>query len=142
MNYIDLVSILEKAESKSQQRLFGMVRSIQKGETKAPNKELKKMADDISPKDVKDFAETKHKNLPEKKTVKESLVINPIIKKQRSVEYDVCPHCNEEILEKSTFVIKGDDEYYVYHRGDCARKSPIDSFPIKSDLTIEDILGK
>lgn len=55
------------AESSSQQRYFGMVHAIQKGELN-PNKVSKKMRDtakEISPEDAKDFAETKHKGLPE-----------------------------------------------------------------------------
>jgi hypothetical protein len=61
--------------SKKQQRLFGMVRKCQKtGVCLSPN--IKKMADSISPKAVRDFAKTKHKNLPHKKTrhVKEEFI--------------------------------------------------------------------
>jgi len=58
----------EKAKSASQQRLFGMADAIQKGEL-SPNKvgsAVKKIANNVSHKDVKDFAKTKTKNLPEK----------------------------------------------------------------------------
>ena len=54
--------------SKAQQRFFGVVRSIQKGElpkSKAIGA-AKKAAETMSRKDVKDFAETKHTNLPNK----------------------------------------------------------------------------
>lgn len=54
------------AKSKEQQRLFGMVHAYQKGELKDPSKEVKDIANDISYKDAKDFAETKHKGLPNK----------------------------------------------------------------------------
>jgi len=60
--------IQEKAKSASQQRLFGMAHAVQKGEL-SPNKvggAVKKIAKTVSPKDVKDFAKTKHENLPEK----------------------------------------------------------------------------
>lgn len=52
------------AKSKSQQRLFGMVHAYQKGELDNPSKEIKDIAKSITKKDAKDFAETKHKGLP------------------------------------------------------------------------------
>ena len=61
------------AKSKSQQRFFGMVRAAQKGDLKDPSSEVADVADDISVKDAKKFAKTKHKGLPEKKAVKEEL---------------------------------------------------------------------
>ena len=61
----------EKAKSKSQQRFMGMVRAAQKGE-KAASPEIAKVATSMSKSDVKDFAKTKHKGLPEKKVKKES----------------------------------------------------------------------
>ena len=63
--------INEKAKSKSQQRFMGMVRAAQKGE-KAASPEIAKVATSMSKSDVKDFAKTKHKGLPEKKVKKES----------------------------------------------------------------------
>ena len=58
--------ITERAKSKSQQRFMGMVRAAQKGEgASAP--EVAKVASTMKKKDVKDFAATKHKGLPEKK---------------------------------------------------------------------------
>lgn len=53
--------------SKSQQRFMGMVRAVQKGDMKAPSKEVADAAKSMKKKDAKDFAKTKHKNLPEKK---------------------------------------------------------------------------
>ena len=47
-----------------------MVRAAQKGEG-AASPEVAKVASEISKKDAKDFAKTKHKGLPEKKKVKE-----------------------------------------------------------------------
>ena len=60
------------SKSKSQQRFFGMVDAYKKGELKNPSKKIKKAADNMSMGDVKDFAETKHKGLPDK--VDESIV--------------------------------------------------------------------
>ena len=63
------------AKSKAQQRFFGMVRAAQKGEG-ASSPEVAKVADEISDKDAKKFAKTKHKGLPEKKVEKESFEID------------------------------------------------------------------
>ena len=60
------------AKSKAQQRFFGMVRAAQKGEG-AASPEVAKVADEISDKDAKKFAKTKHKGLPEKKKVDEGV---------------------------------------------------------------------
>ncbi len=53
----------EKAVSQKQQEFFGVVRAMQKG--KLPKKgKAGKAAKDMSKRDVKDFASTKHKGLP------------------------------------------------------------------------------
>ena len=59
------------AVSKKQQRFFGIVRAIQKGEMTPTTPETAKAAADMKKSDVKDFASTKHKGLPEKKVKKE-----------------------------------------------------------------------
>ena len=61
------------AVSKSQQKFFGIVRAIQKGETAPTTPETAKAAASMKKKDVKDFASTKHKGLPEKKKVEEGI---------------------------------------------------------------------
>ena len=55
------------AKSKAQQRFFGMVRAAQKGEMENPSPEVTQAATSMSKSDVKKFAKTKHKGLPEKK---------------------------------------------------------------------------
>jgi hypothetical protein len=55
------------AVSKAQQRFMGMVHAVQKGDMKAPSKEVEKAADSMSDKDAKDYASTSHKGLPNKK---------------------------------------------------------------------------
>ena len=67
---VRVLELKEKAVSKKQQRFFGMVRAAQKGEG-AASPEVAKVAGEISEKDAKDFAKTKHKGLPEKKKVSE-----------------------------------------------------------------------
>ena len=59
------------AVSKAQQKFFGIVRAIQKGEMAPTTPETAKAASDMKKSDVKDFASTKHKGLPEKKVKKE-----------------------------------------------------------------------
>ena len=60
------------AVSKKQQQFFGIVRAIQKGEQAPTTPETAKAAADMKKSDVKKFASTKHKGLPEKKVKKES----------------------------------------------------------------------
>jgi len=60
------------SKSKAQQRFFGMVDAYKKGEMKDASSKIKKAADGMSMSDVKDFAETKHKGLPEK--VEENII--------------------------------------------------------------------
>ena len=61
------------ALSKKQQRFFGIVRAIQKGEQSPTTPETAKAAEDMKKTDVKKFASTKHKGLPEKKVTKEEI---------------------------------------------------------------------
>ena len=62
----------EASQSKSQQRLFGMVHAYNKGELKKsdvdPNlfSKIKKIANNMSDKDAKKMAKTNHNDLPEK----------------------------------------------------------------------------
>lgn len=60
------------AKSKSQQRLFGIVHAIQKGDVRPGkfSKKIREMAKRVDPGDAKDFAATKTKGLPEKKEEK------------------------------------------------------------------------
>ena len=60
-----------------------MVRAAQKGELENPSSEVADVADDISVKDAKKFAKTKHKGLPEKKTVDEEASYRDFTKRAR-----------------------------------------------------------
>ena len=64
------------ALSKKQQRFFGIVRAIQKGEKSPTTPETAKAAEDMKKTDVKKFASTKHKGLPEKKVTTEEIKLN------------------------------------------------------------------
>ena len=59
------------AVSKKQQKFFGIVRAIQKGEMAPTSPETAKAAADMKKSDVKKFASTKHKGLPNKVVQKE-----------------------------------------------------------------------
>lgn len=93
------------ATSKAQQRLFGLAYAIKKGDVKKSDADAKavEIADSMSLKDLKKFAETDHKGLPDK--VKESLLTegkgyteaSKLIKNLRSKVY---PKLNDdELLE-------------------------------------------
>jgi hypothetical protein len=58
--------ITEKSVSKSQQKFMGMVCAVKKGKMSAPSAAVAKAAKEMSEKDACDYAETKHKGLPEK----------------------------------------------------------------------------
>ena len=67
--------------SKKQQKFFGIVRAIQKGEMAPTTPETAKAAEDMKKGDVKKFASTKHKGLPEKKVTTEES--NPRIPRKK-----------------------------------------------------------
>ena len=69
------------AVSKSQQRLFGIVRAVQKGRMAATTPEVAKLAATMKKGDVKKLASTDHEGLPEKKEVKEES--NPRIPRKK-----------------------------------------------------------
>ena len=66
------------AQSKSQQRFFGVVKAMQKGDIPKKGK-AGKIAKSMSKGDVDDFASTKHKGKPEK--VKREMKVRNLIKK-------------------------------------------------------------
>ena len=71
------------ALSKKQQKFFGIVRAIQKGEQAPTTPETAKAAADMKKSDVKKFASTKHKGLPNKVVQKEESnpripLVNPV----------------------------------------------------------------
>jgi hypothetical protein len=65
--------------------------------------------------------------------------ITQVIKKTRTIEeeYEVCPHCDKEIMEKESFI---DDEQYVYH-SPCYEKGPIDRIKPMSSEQLAEKLG-
>lgn len=65
--------------------------------------------------------------------------ITPVIKKTRTKieEYEVCPHCQQEIGEKATFLDKNN---YIFHRP-CYEKGPIDKIEPMSPEELSKALG-
>jgi hypothetical protein len=61
----------EKAESQAQQKLMAMALAYKRGEMKDASPQVKKLADSMPEKQLRDYAATKHKGLP-KKVAKES----------------------------------------------------------------------
>ena len=79
--------VKEKAMSKKQQQFFGIVRGMQKGDIPKKGK-AGEAAKEMKQKDVKDFAKTKHKGLPEK--------VKP--KKKETKEEDQVKKLEENIM--------------------------------------------
>ena len=100
--FINYGRIEEKAVSKAQQRFFGMVRATQKGEMENPSPEVSKAASSIRKSEVKDFAKTKHKGLPNKKDVKEQMKVSPEDKKEKT---KVSPE-NRKLINKEIMMQK------------------------------------
>ena len=74
--------------SKQQQKFFGLVRALQKGDV-SPSSVTKKARDaakDMKKSDVKKFASTKHKGLPRK--VKGETKVKSLIKKMIEKNFD------------------------------------------------------
>ena len=82
------------AVSKKQQKFFGIVRAIQKGEMAPTTPETAKAAATMKKKDVKDFASTKHKGLPEKKKVEEGVGLAVA----RAIDGEIFPHVKKSKL--------------------------------------------
>ena len=102
--FINYGRIEEKAVSKAQQRFFGMVRATQKGEMENPSPEVSKAASSISKSDVKDFAKTKHKGLPNKKDVKEQKKVSPDDRKM--INKEILMQKKQHILDKMRMQMK------------------------------------
>ena len=86
------------AKSKEQHRLFGWVHAVQKGEAKDAPKKIKDIAKSISKEDAEDFAETKHKGLPEK--VKHKKKTNESVMRITENDINHMVHtCIKEVME-------------------------------------------
>lgn len=100
------------SKSKSQQRFFGMVDAYKKGELKNASSKIKKAANSMSMDDVKDFAETKHKGLPEK--VEEQTIIRLTESDLHRIVKDVVNQVISERRDGNLEFVKGKDGYTNY----------------------------
>jgi hypothetical protein len=75
--------IFEKAESKQQQKLFGLALSVKRGETPRSevSDEVLKIVDSMSEKKIRDFAKTSHEGLPKKVQTKEEVIRDALLDK-------------------------------------------------------------
>src|SRR6056300_184119 len=80
--------ISEKAVSKKQQKFFGIARAMQKGDMPKSGA-AGEVAKDMKKSDVKDFAKTKHKGLPEKKTSEEAAGVGIVTKQNATADVPV-----------------------------------------------------
>lgn len=111
------------SKSKSQQRFFGMVDAYKKGELKHPSKEIKDAADGMTKKQVKDFASTKHKGLPEE-------VGKNVVRLKESDLRRIVKECVNRILFENSTDIDSDNYYggglpSNYNREDPPEQNPI-----------------
>lgn len=141
------------SKSKKQQKFFGMVTAFKKGEldTKGMDKELvykiKKATGSMKAKDVKDFAETKHKGLPEK-VKKENRIVRfddylnesfPSLDFKK-LKREIIPNRDEKRVMKSGKETAQDyaKKYKTYHMASKAFKDNIINFKpfsVKGDVT-------
>lgn len=93
------------AKSVKQQEFFGLVDKYKKGELKNPSKEIKKAAEGMTKKQVKDFASTKHKGLPEK-------VGENVVRLKETDLRRIVRECVTRILKESDNL----DDYEYFYR--------------------------
>lgn len=99
------------AQSKAQQQLMGMAYSLKKGEMdpKDASQEVKDLADSMTLKQLKDFAETKHEGLPDK--VEEKLKVGHTYNWEGK-EWDPKKKDNVKVSKRVKVTkIKGSDVY-------------------------------
>lgn len=70
--------------------------------------------------------------------------VTPTLKKSRTIvqEYEVCPHCEKEIMEKSIFGEQIGDTWFIYH-GSCKDKGAIQKITREdSERALKEALGE
>jgi hypothetical protein len=87
------------AVSQAQQKLMGMAYALKKGDMKPgdASQEVKDLADSMTLQQLKDFAETKHDNLPVKKESEES---SKKLKNVKTFEEFVSEDSEEEVEDE------------------------------------------
>ena len=113
------------ATSKSQQKLMGIVHAIQKGDAdpKDFSKAAQQMAKDMKPGDVKDFASTSHKGLPDKKqAIKEKIrsIVREKMMKEMNVTGNVQGYRTPYAFDKP-----GSEKKKAKHQADLTGYTPV-----------------
>ena len=96
MKELDNLLVMEKAVSQQQQKFMGMVYAAKKG-GKPASKDVAKAAKGMSKKDAKDFASTKHKDLPKK--VSEGVNFAEMMKEQHQSVEEMLQELNAHLEE-------------------------------------------
>lgn len=130
----------EAAESKAQQRFMGMVRGVQKGEIKPSEvgSKVVKAAKEMKQSDVKDFASTKHEDLPEKVSENTERIEDENYIKNNSDMYGDLDNMNSENIN----IIKRDIKNGVVEsmteptEGSIATQNPSSTMYKKSDSKV------
>ena len=81
----------------------GWLERLRRGNGK-PSPEVSKAASSISKSDVKDFAKTKHKGLPNKKDVKEQTKVSP--EDRKMINKEIMMQKKQHILDKMRMQMK------------------------------------
>ncbi len=111
------------AKSKQQQKFFGVVRAMQKGDT--PKKgEAGEVADDMKKTDVKKMASTKHKGLPHK-VKEESLSITTLKEMIREEYFNIIKEAKsvdkiKKDLVKTIDTLKDNFPKYLVDENNCS----------------------
>ena len=113
------------ATSKQQQKLMGIVHAIQKGDAdpKDFSKGAQQMAKDMKPGDVKDFASTSHKGLPDKKeAIKEKIrsIVREKMMKEMNVTGNVQGYQTPYAFDKP-----GSEKKKAKHQADLTGYTPV-----------------
>jgi hypothetical protein len=113
------------ATSKSQQKLMRIVHAIQKGDADPSDfsKGAQQMAKDMKPGDVKDFASTSHKGLPDKKeAIKEKIrsIVREKMMKEMNVTGNVQGYQTPYAFDKA-----GSQKKKAKHQADLTGYTPV-----------------
>lgn len=120
------------SKSKSQQRFFGMVDAYKKGELKNASSKIKKAANGMSMDDVKDFAETKHKGLPEK--VEEQVIIRLTESDLHNIVKESVNRILKENGEAQNHIYSEKEMQWLYDNQD--RLTPIQQKVLKAGMWV------
>lgn len=133
------------AVSKSQQRLMALALQVKQGDmskddfdSKSLYKKVKKLADSMSIEDLEDYAETKHKNLPDKK--EEHVLrkyIRTIIKEYYDNPYKVFEKLDSEI--DAMLYDKNNIEEYAKNALDIWEKLPVGTLFDEGDQMADEL---